>query len=214
MCRFGIIGHPVAGSLSPVLFNKAYGGRFAYDLIDEVRFEDAWRRFLDGDYRAVNVTMPFKMQAAEAADFRSPEVEAIGAANILVKTDRGVQAHNSDYLGLCSLLPAGGGRSAAVIGSGGAGRAAEAAARHLGYDTRIFHHDEIALGVQADLIIYTLPCTVDGIGRLECDILVEANYKTPCLEGHKGYVSGRDWLLAQARTGYPLMTGIPAAEGF
>ena len=58
MKRFGLIGYPIAHSLSPALFKAAYGGKYAYDLIEEADFEKAYDRFLQ-DYHAVNVTAPF-----------------------------------------------------------------------------------------------------------------------------------------------------------
>ena len=71
----------------------------------------------------------------------------------------------------------------------------------------MYRHDEIAGGVSADVIVYTLPKAVPGIDRLESEILLEANYKNPCLDQHKGYISGKQWLLMQAVMGYELMTG-------
>ena len=59
MKRFGLIGNPVAGSLSPRLFEAAYGGRYAYDLIEGAVFDTSWQRFLD-DYDGINITAPFK----------------------------------------------------------------------------------------------------------------------------------------------------------
>lgn len=204
---FGLIGSPISHSLSPALFEAAYGGRMAYDLIETGSFEDAWTRFLES-YRAVNVTMPFKALAAARTINRSEEVRAIGAANILVKTDLGVAAYNSDVMAVRNMLsscPAG--SKVAIIGSGGAGKAAQLAANSL--FSRVFsrHHDEIAGGVSADVIIYTLPCAVPGYDKLDCDVLIEANYKNPCLEGHPGYISGKRWLLEQAICGFGLMTG-------
>ena len=207
MDRFGLIGWPVRHSLSPRLFEQAYAGKWAYDLIEEEDFERAWNIFIEGPYRAVNVTAPFKTLAAERAELRSPEVIRTGAANILLKTGEGVKAFNSDYLGLLGLLGNGTGRTAAVIGSGGAGRAAAEAALEKGYEVSIFHHDGISDGVRADLIIYTLPRAVEGIDKLECGTLIEANYKDPCLETHPGYVPGTEWLKAQAVEGFFIMTG-------
>jgi len=207
MIKFGLIGCPVAGSLSPLLFKAAYGGRYPYELMDFPTFREAMDAFMNGPYRAVNVTAPYKKDAALAADARSEEVQESGCANILVKTASGVCAHNSDILGVRMLLPDGSGKTAAVIGTGGAGMAAVNAAEHKGFSVSIFHHDEIAAGVKADLIIYTLPKAVEGIDRLECGMLLEANYRTPCLEFHPAYVSGKEWLLAQAISGYGVMTG-------
>ena len=101
--KFGLIGYPIAHSQSPELFRKAYGGRYAYDLIEEADFYRAWQRFLDG-YDAVNVTAPFKEPALRRADLPAPECLKIGATNLLVKTPEGVKAWNSDYLGVLELL--------------------------------------------------------------------------------------------------------------
>lgn len=209
--KFGLIGHPISHSQSPALFKEAYGGRWAYDLIETPDFEEAWKRFIDG-YQAVNVTMPFKGYAARRAGLLSDDVRTTGAANILVKTGEGIYAHNSDVLAVRSILkrfPAG--CSIAVIGCGGAGKAALCAAEGRFNDIKAYHHDDIASGVTADIIIYTLPCAVPGYDRLECSHIIEANYKNPCLEYVKDagteYIPGQEWLLAQAREGYALMTG-------
>ena len=206
MDKFGLIGHPIAHSLSPALFTAAYGGRYVYDLIETPDFDEAWRRFLAG-YRAINVTAPFKGDAFARVDWRSPECERAGATNLVVKTPEGTKAYNSDYRGVKALLAPLGCRSAAVVGFGGAGKAALAAAEDLGLDTRLYRHAEVAGGVQADVIIYTLPRAVEGIDRLDCSHLLEANYKDPCLAGRPGYIPGSAWLLMQAVTGYALMTG-------
>ncbi len=206
MDKFGLIGHPIAHSLSPALFTAAYGGRYVYDLIETPDFDEAWRRFLAG-YRAINVTAPFKGDAFARVDWRSPECERAGATNLVVRTPEGTKAYNSDYRGVKALLEPLGCRSAAVVGYGGAGKAALAAAEDLGLDTRLYRHAEVACGVQADVIIYTLPRAVEGIDRLDCAHLLEANYKDPCLAGRPGYIPGSAWLLMQAVTGYALMTG-------
>lgn len=206
MDRFGLIGHPIAHSLSPTLFTAAYGGKYPYDLIETPDFEEAWARFLAG-YRAINVTAPFKGDAYARVDWRSPECGRVGATNLVVRTPEGTKAYNSDYRGVKALLEPLGCRTAAVIGYGGAGKAALAAAEDLGLDTRLYRHDQIAGGVSADVVVYTLPRFVEGAGRLDCAHLLEANYKDPCLAGRPGYIPGSAWLLAQAVTGYALMTG-------
>lgn len=206
MFRFGIIGYPVAHSGSKALFGEWSGGRWEYDLIETPDFDEAWDIFVTGPYKAVNVTAPFKVLAARRADLRAPEVERTGAANILVKTADGIVAHNSDYFGVLRLIGeiGDGCRTAAVIGFGGAGRAALAAAQDAGLETVLFRHDGIGEGVCADIIIYTLPSAVPGIDKLTCRHLIEANYKSPCLSDHGNYISGLRWLKLQAETGYDL----------
>ena len=213
MDRFGLIGYPVSHSRSPELFNEAFGGRYAYDLIETPDFEEAWTRFTEGPYKAVNVTAPFKTFAAERADILSREVKAVGAANILVKTPEGIKAYNSDYLAVRSILESCVEGAflprcctrVVVIGGGGAGRAAFAAATDSGFMTSMKHHDEIASGVRADIIIYTLPKAVEGCDLLDAPSLIEANYRNPVLTSHKGYIPGTAWLKAQADLGYGLM---------
>ena len=99
MPEFGLIGHPIAHSQSPRLFDAAYHGKYSYDLIHGEVFEESYDRFLK-DYRAVNVTAPFKEKAYEKADIVSGPVALTGAANILVKTPEGVSAYNSDFTGV------------------------------------------------------------------------------------------------------------------
>ena len=227
MIKFGLIGHPLTGSGSPALFAKAYGDRWPYDLIDEPSFEAAWSRFL-ADYKAINVTAPFKTAAFErvaACGRLSEDAIACGAVNIVVKEDAGdtsvLAGYNSDYLGVKALLSAEGfGKDyvAVVVGFGGAGRAAAAAARALGIDVVVCNRSPLSgtrplselplLAAVADIVIYTLPVAVPEIEGLDVPVVLEANYLSPCLENHTGrYISGRRWLLEQARAGYEIMTG-------
>ena len=99
MKRFGLIGHPIAHSLSPALFKAGYDGRYPYELIETSGFEDAYGRFLQ-EYDGINVTAPFKELAFRKADILSEECQRIGATNLLIKTPEGIKAYNSDYLGV------------------------------------------------------------------------------------------------------------------
>lgn len=147
MQRYGLIGFPISHSLSPELFEAAYGGRFRYDLLEYESFDEAFRVFMKS-YSAVNVTAPFKEQACEKAKIRSRECEILGAANILVKTPNGVSCFNSDCTGVRSLLEdclARHGRETVrgvlVAGCGGAGKAAALAAYGLGLDVTIVNRN-------------------------------------------------------------------------
>lgn len=99
MPDFGLIGNPIAHSKSPELFKKAYGGKYKYDLIEGIYFEESYAKFRKS-YKAINVTAPFKEKAFEKADIVSGPAALIGAANILVSTENGVSAHNSDFTGV------------------------------------------------------------------------------------------------------------------
>ena len=105
--KYGLIGHPIHQSLSPKLFEAAYGGTLPYDLIEGEDFEESFGKFLDG-YHAINVTAPFKEKsydkvlslAREGKGMISGPCFKIKATNLLVKTAEGIEAHNSDFTGI------------------------------------------------------------------------------------------------------------------
>ena len=99
MKRFGLIGHPVAGSFSPKLFEAAYGGRYPYDLIEGAEFGASWQRFLD-EYDGINITAPFKQDAYRAVDALSDDARLCGAVNLAVKTPAGIVGYNTDVAGV------------------------------------------------------------------------------------------------------------------
>jgi shikimate dehydrogenase len=146
MKKFGLIGHPIAHSLSPALFKAAYGGRYPYELIEGDDFEKSYEIFLK-EYNAINVTAPFKEMAYRKAPSHSSACEVIGATNILIKQENTIKADNSDVLGVTGALapyreslpknPL-----ALIIGCGGAAKAAAYATWHcLGCKTVIMNRD-------------------------------------------------------------------------
>lgn len=148
MNKFGLIGHPIAHSLSPALFNAAFGEKFTYDLIEEEDFEKAFDKFMN-EYDAINVTAPFKELAFQKADSRK-QCEVIGAANILKKGECNhfVTAYNSDIEGVTGALKEAGAeicpnkKKALVVGCGGAAMAAAYSVWfELGCDTVIVNRN-------------------------------------------------------------------------
>ena len=115
MDKFGLIGHPIATSGSPALFDAAYGGKFRYDLIEGEDFEASWARFLS-EYKAINVTAPFKEPACRKVlaaalegkgDVDGPVLK-IGATNLVVQDGNGnLHAHNSDFSGIVYCIAEG-----------------------------------------------------------------------------------------------------------
>lgn len=145
MKRFGLIGHPIAHSLSPFLFKAGYEGRYPYELIEGNDFTESYQKFLDG-YDGINVTAPFKEKAFAVADILSEECRLIKATNLLIKTPEGVKAYNSDYLGVrmwLSEITSDENRTCRVLiaGCGGAGKAAAIAAASLGMKVILMNRD-------------------------------------------------------------------------
>lgn len=227
MKRFGLIGHPVAGSFSPKLFAAAYGGRYAYDLMESADFGASWQRFLD-EYDGINITAPFKESAFRAVDALSDDARLCGAVNLAVKTQDGIVGYNTDVDGVVLAVREAGlpVSDALIVGCGGAGRAAAVAARRLGCRVTLANRtparaaalaedlgcdwipaDDLS-ALSPDLVIYTVPGSMDSFPDFPGAVILEANYRTPCLEGRgKAYISGLRWLLYQAVAGYEIFTG-------
>lgn len=190
--KFGLIGHPIAHSLSPALFKAGYSGRYPYDLIETSDFEEAYLRFLN-EYDGINVTAPFKELAYSKADIISEECRLIGATNLLVKTPEGVAAYNSDFRGLLYWLNTvtnnqPGETKALIVGLGGAGKAAAIAAWKAGLEVTLMNRDitkaeDIAVRLgsrstvrplteftegfnESDVVIYNLPVKLPELENL------------------------------------------------
>jgi shikimate dehydrogenase len=128
----GVVGHPVAHSLSPAIQNAAlrHDGRNAVYLAFDVD-PDAFVRFVDGmraaGARGLNITLPHKAAAFTIATERSADAEATQAVNVLLFDGDRVEGHNTDVVGVRRALSELGvpeGVPALIIGAGGAGRAA------------------------------------------------------------------------------------------
>lgn len=129
----GIIGWPVAHSLSPRIHNAAFralGLDWVYVPLP-VQPSDVDRAFqglVALGFAGANVTMPHKTVAAERADTLSDDARRLRAVNTLVVEGRTVHGHNTDAPGFDRFLrdDAGfdpRGRSALIFGAGGAARA-------------------------------------------------------------------------------------------
>ena len=103
--QYGVVGHPVAHSLSPFIhgwFARATGQDVSYRLFDVAPAEfRAWTRdfFLHGG-RGLNVTAPHKLAAAEFAEDLTPRAVQAAAVNTLVVRADGILGDNTDGAGL------------------------------------------------------------------------------------------------------------------
>jgi shikimate dehydrogenase len=87
-------------------------------------FDRTVRALPGSGYRGANVTIPHKLAALAVADGASDAAGAIGAANTLTFTDGGIEADNTDAGGFLDALgESPQGRTALVLGAGGAARA-------------------------------------------------------------------------------------------
>jgi shikimate dehydrogenase len=134
----GVLGRPVAHSLSPLIHNAwidAAGIDSVYVALSPEA--DRLQRLFDacrgGLVAGFNVTLPFKAAALALADTASDRARRAGAANLVVfRADGRIAADNTDGAGLLAAFVAQAagfsfrGSTVAVLGGGGAARGAVA----------------------------------------------------------------------------------------
>ncbi len=130
----GVCGWPVHHSLSPVIHNywlreMQIAGAYVQFAVRPDNAVQAFRDLKRTSIAGVNVTIPLKGLAYEAADIVTPDAEKLGVANCLYKKDGQLFAHNTDMQGFAAPLLNRLGAKAImnlpvlVIGTGGAARA-------------------------------------------------------------------------------------------
>jgi shikimate dehydrogenase len=132
--RLGLIGDNIAQSKSPLLHTlagKLAGLAISYERLVPrelgTSFEDTFAACAAGGYRGVNVTYPYKEQAARRVAIADPVVQAMGAVNTVLFEPAGPLGFNTDYSGFAAAYrsvrgerPAG---SVCILGAGGVGKA-------------------------------------------------------------------------------------------
>lgn len=185
----GVVGMPVAQSLSPVLHGtwlKRFGlpGRYERREIAPETFEaDMTALLRDEGWAGMNVTVPHKEAAFRFCDRVDDSARRLGAVNTVVRLPDGTnEGRNTDLYGFRRNLETapgwtGTGRGAAVVlGAGGAARAVVAALQDLGFaEIRIVNRtvaraerlsEDLAGSGRARLAAVTAPALED------CDLLV------------------------------------------
>jgi len=180
--RVGLLGWPVAHSVSPTMHNAAFralGLDWHYELlpVPPDRLADEVARLVAAGYRGFNVTVPHKQAAFRLPGVAaiSPAAAAIGATNTLtVQPGGALAADNTDWQGFAADLRAQGidvsGGLCVVLGTGGSARAVvyalqqEGAAqivlvsRNPGRRAGVVSYDDLAaLAPQARLIVNCTP---------------------------------------------------------
>lgn len=143
---FGVVGAPVAHSLSPRVHDMALKGARLDALYVALEVHD-FERFMalvdDPHFRGFSVTAPHKLAAFKCAKSRDEDAHATHAANTLVRDGAGWRASNTDVVGVGETLERAwryhlerrgkptlamgaplAGVHALVLGAGGAARAA------------------------------------------------------------------------------------------
>ncbi|HSK46549.1 MAG TPA: shikimate dehydrogenase [Coriobacteriia bacterium] len=131
----GVVGTPLAHSLSPAMHNAAYEHMeldwvyVPFDVSDEVGLRRLVAAVRSLDFVGFNVTMPYKQAMLELCDEVAAAASMAGAVNTVHCVDGRLVGYNTDGRGLlealeleCDFVPAD--KDVVVVGAGGAAGAA------------------------------------------------------------------------------------------
>ncbi len=131
--KLGLIGCPLGHSRSPEIHQSLIGADYRLFELQE----DEVQAFLEKrDFDGLNVTIPYKQKVMPYLDRTDPLAEQCGAVNTIVCRNGILTGYNTDVIGLQQMIEAHGfdlaGLHTAILGSGGASKAAVQAVLKLG----------------------------------------------------------------------------------
>lgn len=132
--EYGLIGSKLGHSYSKIIHEMLCGYR--YDLCPLPTEEEARAFLIRRQFKAVNVTIPYKRLVMEYCTYIDPRAKAIGAVNTVVNKNGLLYGYNTDHLGFAHLCDAHGvdfaGRTVLILGTGGTHNTTSAVARDKG----------------------------------------------------------------------------------
>ena len=131
--EYGCIGKKLGHSFSKDIHALLADYKYELAEIPEDSLSDFMKK---ADFKAINVTIPYKEKVIPFLSYISPEAEAIGAVNTIVNNGGRLSGYNTDFAGMRSLILKTGidpeGKTALILGTGGTSRTAAAVLKSLG----------------------------------------------------------------------------------
>ena len=195
--EYGCIGEKLTHSFS----KEIHALLFDYDYkIKEIAKDELHDFMTKRDFKAINVTIPYKQDVIPYLDWISDTAKTIGAVNTIVNREGKLYGYNTDFSGMTALIKLNGietrGKLVLVLGSGGTSKTAVAVAKNLGArqvvrvsrtakEDCITYADMYERFSNAEVIINTTPCgmypniigePVDIDAFKNCEAVVDAIY--------------------------------------
>lgn len=129
---YAVFGNPISHSKSPAIHRQfaeqtSQDMHYTKQLVNEGEFEKAAQEFFAQGGKGLNVTVPFKLNAFDFAQNRTPRAERAGAVNTLaLLSDGSILGDNTDGIGMIHDMHNLGweiqGKRVLILGAGGAVR--------------------------------------------------------------------------------------------
>ncbi len=168
--EYGCIGEKLGHSFSKEIHNLLASYDYEIKEIPKSELKDF---MLKKDFRAINVTIPYKQDVIPCLDVISDTAQKIGAVNTIVNRDGRLFGYNTDFSGMTALIKQNGidlkDKKVLVLGSGGTSKTAVAVAEALSAKSvtrvsRTANEDCITYEsayvdfADSEIIINTTPC--------------------------------------------------------
>ncbi len=131
--KYGLIGEKLGHSYSKEI--HSYLADYEYELC-EVAKEDISAFMEKRDFKAINVTIPYKQTVLPYLHYIDEGAKAIGAVNTVVNKNGLLYGYNTDFFGLKSLIEKIGvplkNKKVIILGTGGTSKTAAAVAKDMG----------------------------------------------------------------------------------
>lgn len=136
--EYGCIGKKLPHSFSKIIHEKI--GDYSYELVELT--EEELPKFMENrDFKAINVTIPYKEAVIPYLYEMSDTAKSIGAVNTVINRNGKLYGYNTDFYGMTALIKKNSidfnGKKVAVLGTGGTSKTANAVAKKLGAKTVI-----------------------------------------------------------------------------
>ena len=184
--KTGLLGRKLGHSYSPQI--HAYLGDYSYELFEREP-EDVEKFLKEGDFSAINVTIPYKKTVMPYCRL-TDTAKYMGSVNTIVRQpDGSLLGHNTDYFGFTSMVRKSGldvhGKKCLVLGSGGASVTAVAVLREMGAQVIVIsrngedNYENLHRHADASVICNCTPVGMypnNGVSPVDLDLF-------PALEG-------------------------------
>ena len=131
--KYGLIGEHLGHSYSREI--HAQVADYDYELC-EVAPEELDSFLRKAEFKAINVTIPYKQSVIPYLSYISPQAESIGAVNTVVNRDGKLWGYNTDFAGMEALITRMGlslrGKKVLILGTGGTSKTARAVCESAG----------------------------------------------------------------------------------